>query len=276
MSKSGSKYPMFDMTVADFTKGLRLLGDLGVRKEDWSNAMKNPERLAEFLRRGCLEPLPNEDLAREIMGDRFYGTSEVTQAGFRYTANDMRKLSIIPWPASELRRYAKTHVLVAGTPDSTMSTMLGLWALYPTGPTYCEGMFKDFDGRRLPWFNDAGFANDATVEQRWYLVSTGIFPGTDLRTHKDQMMVFKHYERGLYLPSACLLFYCAILADILKRGHFSGDDLISRDNDGTDSHHIAVTCNGDEGINVRQIRDDEVEELQGLATAVQPVMVPNH
>jgi hypothetical protein len=136
--------------------------------------------------------------AKKIFGKGLIGPDELLrfskQMGIKASA---KKIPIIPYSPSELRKYSENYLLVLGT--STMSSgdplsLLSLRAHFGVDPDVFEPCFYNQD-----WYLKENFMTDSLTDE-WYMVRKSVFQNTRAQNPEQISAEFK-------LPSAVQCTY---------------------------------------------------------------------
>ena len=136
--------------------------------------------------------------AKKIFGKGLIGPDELLrfskQMGIKASA---KKISIIPYSPSELRKYSEDYLLVLGTSTMTSGdplSLLSLRAHFGFDPDVFEPCFYNQD-----WYLKENFMTDPLTDE-WYMVRKSVFQNTRAQNPEQISAEFK-------LPSAVQCAY---------------------------------------------------------------------
>jgi hypothetical protein len=134
--------------------------------------------------------------ARRIMGKNFLGIEDVRlHLGVRFTAQQLERLSVVPFSTQTLKECRKTHLLFPGYPFCIRD----LFNRFPILFSQCWN---------IRWFWYQAFVTHGRVIPLWHLLRKTAVPGSMGKSLNLETLL-SHQEA---LPSAWDLTYAVILA----------------------------------------------------------------
>jgi len=142
--------------------------------------------------------------AKKIMGQNFIGPEELKKISSKLNLSNLIKIKIpkIPYSANELKKVKKNYLLILGSAKTKNNSKLTLNKLRKTlgfNPEISEPCFYNQD-----WYIKEKFANNQTLDNKWYLISKLVKPKTRGLEPKKIQSALNAKEK---LPSALLVAY---------------------------------------------------------------------
>lgn len=157
------------------------------------------ENLARFAITGGYEPSTSQKLAREIMGQNYFGVEEASKHfGVNPSRKQLAVLAEVPFSEEVLRASKDTHVLVAVFPLSILD-IRGIVKKLPD-----QTLFYSQD-----WYDKQDFAKDKG-EVGWQLIRKVPIADSTSKTWKEQQALLSKDEET---PTAQIVVYTMV-------GHF--------------------------------------------------------
>ena len=208
-------------------------------------------KVVRLIQNGGFEPSTSQKLAREIMGENFFGIEEaIKHLGVNATKQQLAYLAKVPFSEEQLSSCKDTHVLVAVFPMSILDIR---------GKVKRE-LFCNPDNA---WYNRQAFAKDKG-EVDWELVRKEPIANSTNKTWNDQQALLGNDEET---PTARIVVYTMV-------GHFLATEkrlfkkiyvrCVDLDSDG---HRVYVGNLDAEGLFVYNWRDDDRTDDLGLSAA---------
>jgi hypothetical protein len=196
------------------------------------------------------EATVSQKLAREIMGNNFFGIEEVIKHfGVNPTKEQIDSLAEIPFSEKTLEECKETHILVAVFPLSIITIRAKVER-------------KLFYNHGDAWYNEQAFAkNEGKI--CWQLIRKTPVPNSISKTWTDQQALLVENEET---PTAQVMVY-AIIGHFIVTGERLFENVYVRcscvDSHGT---RVFVGIFGSEGLSVINRWDDSYFATLGLSS----------
>lgn len=206
--KSTTQSGLWKVEFGELGATLKVLQDHGVTPDHLARLRAEPDyakRVTEFMLRGGLDASIHQKLAaRAVMGKNFFGVEDWSALyGVNFSQKQLRQVAEFPWDEDILNSTCPLcgkvvkdcHFAFVGLDriNGTL-TILKLQEFHPaTGqPKFCSYAPS-------AWYSEQKFAEETTMDFRWYLLHQNIVPKSENKTYGDQKAMFTaEYE----VPSA--------------------------------------------------------------------------
>jgi integrase len=192
--------------------------------------------------------------AWKIMGRNFLGINEVAQHfGVTFSPEQLAKLQKIPFRESTLKRYSRTHLLVAGFPLSILDI--------------CKRMKQDLlHLREYNWYSGEAFVGKEKVDPRWYVIRKRAIPESINKSFREQLALLP--KRKEEVPRACEVAYAVILY-YLSTGIRLFENIYARCRDITSrDHRVMIGYFGPGGLFLEYELDSSRRPNIGIAVSL--------
>lgn len=210
------------------------------------------DRLAQYARKGAIEPPTSHVKAREIMGRNFFGVEEAMK---HFGVNPLRRhlamFAEVPFSEETLEDCKNTHVLVAVLPLSILEISDHVKSLPD------QTLFGNKD-----WYNQENFANSG--EASWQLVRKEPIANSTSKTWNEQQALLSEDEET---PKAQVVVY-TMIGYFLATGERLFEKVYVRCSDlASDGHRVLVGAFDAEGLFVDGWSDDNHDDSLGVSSA---------
>jgi len=180
----------------------RRLMEKGVTLDDMQAVIDDPvlrAKVVRFWKFGGIEPVTTQSIAREIMGENYFGIEEaIKHYQITPSADQLERLREVPFTAEQLRKRNNTHILIAVFPNDPISVIRDDFPeLFNPA---CDASFSaplSSSNRFLVNYGDLG----------WHLISRCSMLNSQSPIYEDQLKMPREKER---LPSARTLVYMLV------------------------------------------------------------------
>ncbi len=254
--KVWTQVPAGDINAAN----QRLWGAIGDNAEEVASRINTDPtfvaNIARLMINGGYEPSDSQKLAREIMGNNFFGIEEaIKHFGVNATKQQLAILAEVPWSEEVLRASKDTHVLVAVFPLSILD-IRGIIRKPALNLFY----FQD-------WYDKQEFAKNKG-KVGWQLIRKVPVTDSISKTWNEQQALLSQDEET---PTARIVVY-TMVGILLARGEYLFyrvcvnciDNCVDH---GSSHRKRVVTGFNYNGIRLRIWSDDSSSEHIGLSAA---------
>ena len=232
----------------------RLMDQLDVGDDLIKAAINNPRmrgRIADFCKFGQFELTPNQELAKDIMGENLIAPWEVAKhMGYLFSDAEFEKLSFIPFTEETLTTACTTHILRPGIITTNFD------------------LRKSFDSLFREGKMGHGRPKKVSIEVSWMLIRKEPHPNTIGVGGSKRFEPLG--EDNMHVTSGEVMY--TMILHYLARGTWVLEKFFVEccDVDG-DGHALVLGGFDEEGIKFQGYEDENsIRNIRGVASAIIP------